>query len=129
MTQKEYRAILIGDESAFNFVNTKTCWTKEFYTKADTGNLSDIPVYTATKNPVAHVKISNSALITPSPNNPIISFGANGDGSAGTNFVFHTKPFYVSNDRTCIKVVDKNISSEYVYYILRKYRELVFHTG
>jgi hypothetical protein len=100
------------------FVSSKTGWTKTDYGKLDTRDPADIPLYTAARGPVAYVKVKHAGLIKATPAQPIISFAANGDGSAGTNFVFHEKPFYVSNDRTCLRVCDETIDPWYVYFAL-----------
>ncbi|HLP96845.1 MAG TPA: N-6 DNA methylase [Sideroxyarcus sp.] len=105
------------------FISSKTGWTKAQYRKLDTGNPKDVPLFTAAKAPVAFVKGKHAGLISASQDKPVISFGANGDGSAGTNFVFHTSPFYVSNDRTCIRVTDPEIDPEFVYFTLHGMKE------
>ena len=100
------------------FISAKTGWTKADYSKFDTKDSADIPLYTAARGPVAHVKAKHPNLIRASAAEPVISFGANGDGSAGTNFVLHEKPFYVSNDRTCLRICDPAIDPWYVYFAL-----------
>jgi hypothetical protein len=100
------------------YVTAKTGWTKTRYRQIDTGNTTDIPVYSAAKQPVAYVSKKYPALIEARADAPIISFASNGDGSAGTNFVFHVSPFYVSNDRTCLRIIDKLIEPEFVYFSL-----------
>ena len=100
------------------YITAKTTWTKAQYNSIDTGNDKDIPVFSAAKSPVAYVANKLPSSISASSDNPIISFASNGDGSAGTNFLFHTSPFYVSNDRTCIRIVDDKINPEYVFYSL-----------
>lgn len=116
------RTLTLGGEW-MEFIQTKTGWTKTTYSKRDTGNLEDVPVYSAAKRPVAFVKHKYPGMITASPENPIISFGANGDGSAGTNFVFHERSFYVSNDRTCLRVLSPDIDPRYVYLALHGMKE------
>jgi type I restriction enzyme M protein len=109
--------VFLGDDN-FQFLSQKTGWTKAQYRMMDTGNIDDYPVYTATQEPVAYVEKQTEELIHASTETPVISFGSNGDGSAGTNFVYHSKPFYVSNDRTCVKVMNHKINPFYVYYKL-----------
>jgi hypothetical protein len=113
-----YKQISLDDPEVFEFVNKKTGWTFKYFSAINTQKTSHIPVYTATLEPVAYVDIQTDALIDASHEHPILSFGANGDGSAGTNFVLHERPFYVSNDRTCIKIVAKNIDPQYVIHQL-----------
>lgn len=119
----ESKTLFLGDE-AFKFLTSKTGWTEAYYRKIDSRNTDDIPVYTAAKGPVAHVRQQNIVPIYASTLEPIISFGANGDASAGTNFVYHERPFYVSNDRTCLKVINPNISPRYTYYKLQNIKRI-----
>lgn len=106
-----------------SYIPTKTAWTKAEYRAMDTSATTDTPVYSAAKGPVAFVKGTHSGLIKASKQNPIISFASNGDGSAGTNFVFHTRDFYVSNDRTCLRVLDQMLDPEFVYFALHGIKE------
>lgn len=117
MPDRNHTTVFLGDKH-FRFVTTKTGWTKSYYRRIDTGNKKDFPVYTATIEPVAYVSKLEAKLIQASDTAPILSFGANGDASAGTNFVYHTRPFYVSNDRTCVRVENKKIEPLFVYYKL-----------
>lgn len=107
----------------FEYVATKTSWTKAEYRAMDTGSPTDVPVFSAARGPVAHVKCKHKGLIKASTQQPIISFASNGDGSAGTNFVFHTRDFYVSNDRTCLRVLNESLDPEYVYFALHGIKE------
>lgn len=116
------QTISLGGEW-MKFITTKTCWTKTKYSKLDTGSPTDIPVYSAAREAVAFVEPKYPGQIPASPEYPVISFGANGDGSAGTNFIFHERPFYVSNDRTCLQVLDPDIDPWYVYFSLHGMKE------
>lgn len=100
------------------YVSTKTGWTKTIYNHLDSGDETHFPLYSAAKLPVAYIKEEINGLILANSKEPIISFASNGEGSAGTNFVFHTSPFYVSNDRICLKIIAKKILPEYVYFSL-----------
>ncbi len=104
--------------SWMEYVATKTGWTKTQYRAMESKKKNACPVYSAAKAPVANVDPVHPGRIDASPQNPVLSFGANGDGSAGTNFVFHTSPFYVSNDRTCIRITHPDIDPEYVLFAL-----------
>lgn len=106
------------------YVATKTGWTKTQYRNMEAKKkTSACPVYSAAKGPVANVDPTHHGKIDASPEKPVLSFGANGNGSAGTNFVFHTSSFYVSNDRTCIRVVCPDIDPEYVLFALHGMKE------
>lgn len=100
------------------FISTKTGWTKAMYSRLDTGDKDHFPLFSAAKYPVAYIKEEVVGLISASREDPIISFASNGEGSAGANFVFHTSSFYVSNDRTCLKIISKGILPEYIYFAL-----------
>jgi type I restriction-modification system DNA methylase subunit len=120
--QATVETITLGG-SWLEFIPTKTGWTKTHYRKLNTGDPKDIPLFTAAKAPVAFVKPQKKGIIDASSEKPVISFGANGDGSAGTNFVFHETPFYVSNDRTCIRITNQHIDPEYVFFALHGMKE------
>jgi len=114
LKKKKYH---LGD-TWMEYVRTKTSWTKTEYRLLDTQDSSHVPVYSAAKLPVAYVQKVMPGLIFASKENQIISFASNGDGSAGTNFIFHETPFYVSNDRTCLRITEKDIDAEFVFYAL-----------
>jgi hypothetical protein len=115
--QTQGRTLSLGGDW-MEYVSAKTGWTKTSFGKLDTGDEADTPVFSAARRAVAYVQHQHANKINASPQHPVISFGANGDGSAGKNFVFHEQPFYVSNDRTCIRVLDGKIEPKYVYYCL-----------
>ena len=98
------------------YISTKTGWTKTDLVKIDTGNIDNIPVFSAAKQAVAYVNCEHRAIIMASKEQPLISFASNGDGSAGANLIFHTSPFFVSNDRTVIRIVNPKINSKYVFH-------------
>jgi len=123
MIEEKFKSVFLGDKY-FQFITQKTCWTKAQYRTLNTNNTDDYPLYTAAKEPVAYVPRQSTLPISASVTNPVISFGANGDGSAGTNFVYHVRSFYVSNDRTCIKVNDRQINPLFVYYKLQDIKKI-----
>lgn len=116
---KQTRIVSLGDASIFNFITSKTGWTKELYQKMSVTDGNGFPVYTASESLVARVIEVNEKLIKVTPNDRIFSFASNGDGSAGKNFIVHTEDFYVSNDRTVIKIINDNVSMDYVLFCLR----------
>ena len=85
----------------------------------NTDNPDDFPVYTAGQEPVAFIKRLPKEPFGANVDNPVLSFATNGDGSAGRNFVIHTKPFYVNTDRIVVQVLRKDISPQYVRVALR----------
>ena len=86
-------------------------------------NPDDFPVYTAGQEPVAFIKRLPKEPFGANVDNPVLSFATNGDGSAGRNFVIHTKPFYVNTDRIVVQVLRKDISPQYVRVALNDMKE------
>ena len=115
--------VSLGDPALFEFIPTKTTWTKLTLRDLDTNDESDVPVYSASAKPIAHVGVTNDKLIECSTEDPLISFASNGDGSAGRNFVVHERPFYVSNDRTVIRVLCDEIIPAFLLYKLQSMKE------
>ena len=89
----------------------------------NTDNPDDFPVYTAGQEPVAFIKRLPKEPFGANVDNPVLSFATNGDGSAGRNFVIHTKPFYVNTDRIVVQVLRKDISPQYVRVALNDMKE------
>ena len=116
----QYKIISLGDTNFFEFVSNKTGWKKEYYRELNTNNQTDhYPVYTASEEPVAFVDLPDKNLIKVNDCFGCFSFASNGDGSAGKNFVIHDRDFYISNDRTVLKIKDPSLLPEYVIYSLR----------
>lgn len=89
----------------------------------NTDNPDDFPVYTAGQEPVAFIKRLPKEPFGANVDNPVLSFATNGDGSAGRNFVIHTKPFYVNTDRIVVQVLRKDISPQYVRVALNDMKQ------
>lgn len=90
----------------------------------DTHNVLDLPVFTARQEPVAFIEeLPKKPPIFADSKNPLLSFATNGDGSAGRNFVFHDKPFYINMDRIAIRIVDKKIDIRYLYFFLHDMKQ------
>ena len=121
ISKLKYKKILLGDSSFFEFIPEKTGWAKEDFIEIDTANKSDYPVYSASRGPVAFVKSVNDKLIKIN-GDTYFSFASNGEGS-GENFVIHKKDFYVSNDRTVVRIKDNLLVCEYVVYALRNMKD------
>ena len=115
---KRYKEIKITDTNFFEILTGGLGMKRNQYAALDTGKNEDIPIYTATLKPVAFLK---SGSVKRKPNQasdklPHISFANDGDGTAGTNIVFHTRPYYVNTSRLAFKAVDELIYSEYIYF-------------
>ena len=81
-------------------------------------------MFTAAKFPVAYIdEIPDKVPIDASEEIPVFSFATNGDGSAGTNFIIHTTPFYINLDRLAIRAIDPNILTRYIPIALRYMKE------
>ena len=114
-----FKTIFLGD-TEFKFVTTKLGFRKSEYRLLDTRRKSDIPIYTAQRMPVAYIKkLPNKQLIMASEEEPYISIADDGDGTAGTNIIYHTTPFYQNTSRISFRISCKNILAEYVFYSLQ----------
>lgn len=122
-----YKDLYLSDEEYFKIYTGGLGYKKNEYVKFDTKSENDIPVYTATLNPVAHFRKGSISRfpIECSEEHPHISFGSDGDGTAGTNIILHKNPYYLNTSRLSFGIIDENILPEYVFYaiqdIKRKY--------
>ena len=110
--------VALTDNKYFKIEQNKLGYTEAKYRELDTKNENDIPLYTAKLNPVAYIEKVSSKIFVANEDNPLISFADDGDGTAGTNIVFHTKDFYNNTSRKILKILDKNIYPKYIYYLL-----------
>ncbi|MCL2215969.1 MAG: N-6 DNA methylase [Defluviitaleaceae bacterium] len=127
--QKEFEAITtsvecveisILDKECFKFITSALNLNKKQYSKLDTGNTSDIPVYTAARKPVAYFKATEEMQpIRASDENAHISFASDGDGTAGTNVFLHKGDYFINTSRKVIEILEKNILPEYIFYYLQ----------
>jgi len=118
---KKYKEVKIIDTKFFEIISGGLGMKRNEYAVLDTNKDKDIPIYTATLNPVAHFK---SGSVKRQPNQaseelPHISFASDGDGTAGTNIVFHTQPYYINTSRLTFKAVDESIYPEYIYFSIQ----------
>ena len=118
-TASQTRTVTLGDPTVFGYVTTVTGWDEEEVQRRGVESDNGAPVYRAAVGAVGHALPNHDKLIAASPANPLISFAANGDGSAGTNFVFHNRPFFVTGDRTVLRIRNPDIYLGYVLYALR----------
>lgn len=118
-SDKTTREVRLMDSEVFQFLKTETGWLKKNWVSLNTDNPDDYPVYSAAKGPVAHVSVETEKLIDASEDDPVLSFAVDGDGSAGTNFVLHRTPFYVSTNRATFRSVRPDVDLEFVYFALQ----------
>ena len=114
-----FQQLLLTDQTAFSYETAKTGWNEEHLRELVVDDDDAAPVYTAAATAFGRVPPTHKKLIAASERSPLISFASNGDGSAGANFVFHERPFYVTCDRTVIRVKATKLDSRYVLYALR----------
>ena len=121
--EQQYKTVYLGDSDCFEVITRSIGKNLTILSSLDTHNDADIPVFTAGKEPVAHIKeLEGKGPIIPG-DNPILSFATNGDGSAGRNFVLHQTPFYINTDRIAIRPIRPDILTTYVMMALRNMKE------
>ena len=118
-TATRTRTAKLGNQRLFKYITRVTGWDEEQVQKRAVDSDTGAPVYRAAAKAVGYALPDHEKLIPASTANPLISFAANGDGSAGTNFVFHDRPFFVTGDRTVIRIADPGVYPGYVLYALR----------
>lgn len=123
----KYKNIELGDDKYFDLLQCKLSLGEKKYRllKLEMNNPISVPIYTAKKEPVAYISCEYcpEKLFLATPENPLLSFADDGDGTAGTNFIFHTTRFYNNTSRKVLKILDKNIEYAYVYYMLKNMKE------
>lgn len=118
------RKVSLTDDTLFEFVHGTLGSNKKKLSVLNTGHDDDIPVFTAGKPPIAHIKeIEQKPPVDCSSLSPVISFASNGDGSAGRNFIIHDRPFYICADRVGIRIISPDISMSYLKYALRNMKK------
>jgi hypothetical protein len=118
------RAVSLLDEELFSLISSGIGLNRTKLAAIDTQLESNIPVYTAGKEPVAFIGVINGKEpIEASSEHPVLSFATNGDGSAGRNFVMHVRPFYINTDRKAVAVKDNTILLPYLYAQLADMKE------
>lgn len=114
-----YRTICLLDEEIFDVYTSSLGLTKKEYSKLNTDNPDDIPVFTATSQPVAYIKnIGSQKPFEASSKKPHISFASDGAGTAGTNIVIHKTPYYLNTSRIAFSIKREDLLPEYVYYYI-----------
>ncbi|MCG8762944.1 N-6 DNA methylase [Tenacibaculum finnmarkense] len=119
--KNKYKEIKLTDEKYFEIVSGGLGMKRDEYAVLDTENESNTPIYTATLNPVAYFK-ENSVKRKPneaSIDKPHISFASDGDGTAGTNIVFHQKPYFINTSRLAFKITNDKIDAEYIFFSIQ----------
>ena len=106
---QEFQGLSLGDATVFGYVTTNTGWSDRDLQKLVVEDTEAVPVYRAAAAAFGFVLPTHKNLIDASAEEPLISFAANGDSSAGTNFILHDRPFYVTGDRTVLRVVHGRI--------------------
>ena len=115
----KYKQIKLSDKHLFKFYNSTLGLTRKEYAILDTKDESDIPLYTAAKNPVAYIKKIKQESLKATNEKPHISFATDGDGTAGTNIFLHKREYYLNTTRTSFEILESRILPEYVYYYIQ----------
>lgn len=118
------RCVSLLDKNLFTLITSGIGFNRTALSAIDTHKEKDFPVFTAGKEPVAHIGVLKSKKpILASNEHLLLSFATNGDGSAGRNFIVHNRPFYINVDRLAIDIKDKNILLPYLYSQLSDMKE------
>lgn len=116
----QYFTTTFGNEDLFEIYTSTLSYTKRTYSQLDIGKGRGIPIYTATKDPVAYIKeVEIKEPYRASASQPHISVASDGDGTAGTNIVYHTSDYYLNTSRLAFKILDEGINPLYVYYYIQ----------
>lgn len=120
-----YIEIKITDLKYFEILSGMLGMKKKEYALIDTKKDTDIPIYTATLNPVAYLgaKSMTKSPHNASPHDPHISFASDGDGTAGTNIVFHDKPYFVNTSRLAFKIKNQYLDAEYIFFAIQDIKQ------
>lgn len=125
--QKKFGEVSLGDEQKFKFHSTALGLRQKEYRETGTPEEDAIPVYTAASRPVAFFeKMSKKyadKLLRASADNLFVSVATDGDGTAGTNIVLHSVPFYINTSRLAIEILDKQILPEYLFYCMKNIKK------
>jgi type I restriction-modification system DNA methylase subunit len=123
-SERRLRQVSLLDEKLFTLISSGIGLNRTKLTATDTHDKHDIPVYTASKAPIAFIKaIENKNPIEASEEQPLLSFATNGDGSAGRNFVIHIRPFYINTDRIAVVMKHERILLPYMHTQLSDMKE------
>ena len=120
---QECISISLTDKDYFKIKQNKLGYTEEQYRELNTKNETDISLYTAKLYPVAYLNLKSDKLFKASPERLLISFGDDGDGTAGTNIIFHTSNFYNNASRNVFKIINQHILPEYVFCRLQDVKQ------
>ena len=87
-------ALSLLDTNVFNLMSSGLGMSLSSLHDIDTRSESDVPVFTAQREPVAFIpQLPKKTPISADGEHILLSFATNGDGSAGRNFVFITSHF------------------------------------
>ena len=120
-SNNEHKEVNLTDSSYFEIITGGLGMKRGKYAILDSKDKKDIPIFTATLSPVAYLKENsiNRKPNTASKKEPHISFASDGDGTAGTNIVYHTSPYYINTSRLAFKIKHNDIDPNYIFYIIQ----------
>lgn len=115
-----YFKTTLMNQELFELKTSSLGYTKKEYSKLDTKNENDIPIFTATNIPVAHIKeINGLEPIRVKKGKFHISFASDGDGTAGKNIILHDRDYYLNTSRISFSIKNDDINPKYIYYFLQ----------
>lgn len=123
----ELEEVSLGDEQKFRFHSATLGLRQKEYKEAGVSEADADPVYTAASKPVAYFEKDSKKyadkLLKASADNLFVSVATDGDGTAGTNIMLHSVPFYINTSRLAIEILDRQILPEYLYYCMKSIKK------
>jgi type I restriction-modification system DNA methylase subunit len=120
-TNLTYKRISITDPNYFDVLSS--FYLNKTNTALENFPNGSLPVFSAAKGPIAYIGMQSTPPVAADEANPVLSFANDGDGSAGRNFILHTKPFYARGKRFAFKAKDARIVMPYIWSQLSDMRE------
>lgn len=116
----KFENVELGDNDKFKPYTSLLGYTQKVYLPLDTKDRKKVPIFTAQREPVAFIeKIKGKDTIECAEDKPHISIASDGDGTAGTNIIYHTEPYYLNTSRISYEILDKKLYPKYIYYALQ----------
>lgn len=122
-----YIEVSLGDESKFRFHTSTLGLRQKEYKELGSDDCDKIPVYTAASKPViffsGDLENYSEKILNASNEKKFVSVATDGDGTAGTNIMLHSKPFYINTSRLAIEILDEKILPEFLFYSMRNIKK------
>lgn len=119
-----FKEIQLGDPSYFEPLTSLLGYTQKQYIPMNINSKNGIPIFTAQKEPVVFIRsLGTKSPYKATPNNPNISIASDGDGTAGTNIVYHVTDYYLNTSRISYRILNSQIFPKYIFYALQGIKE------